>query len=162
MSILARNACRVFCLVTLSVLGLAAAAQELPTKFDPQRDAAKDVRTATTLAKAQGKRVIVDVGGEWCQWCHTLDAFIESTPEVKRAIEQHFVWVKVNWSPANKNVALLSQWPKIRGYPHLFVLSADGELLFSQSTGELEGEYGKETYDKAKMQAFIQQQIAKK
>lgn len=148
--------------VALTVFSLSAFAQELPVKFDPQRDAAKDVRTATAMAKAQGKRVIVDVGGEWCKWCHFLDKFIASEPEVKSALDKNAVWVKVNWSPDNKNVELLSQWPKVKGYPHLFVLDAEGKLLHSQDTGTLEAEEGKDTYDKAKVMAFIMQRVAKK
>jgi thiol:disulfide interchange protein len=129
-----------------------ALAQDLPAKFDPQRDAAKDVAVASAMAKAQGKRVLVDVGGEWCKWCHILDKFIAGTPEVKSALDSNFVWVKVNWSPDNKNVALLSQWPKIKGYPHLFVLDAQGKLLQSQNTGDLEAG---DSYDKAKVLAFL-------
>ena len=162
MSTLANNLSRLLCALLLTVASLGASAQELPAKFDPQRDAAKDVRTATTMAKAQGKRVIVDVGGEWCVWCHHLDKFIDTTPEVKTALDKNFVWVKVNWSPDNKNVALLSQWPKIRGYPHLFVLDADGKLLHSQNTGDLEAEAGKNTYDTTKVMTFINQQVARK
>ncbi|MBC7917483.1 MAG: thioredoxin family protein [Rhodoferax sp.] len=146
----------------LTVFSLSAFAQDLPAKFDPQRDAAKDVRTATALAKAQGKRVIVDVGGEWCKWCHFLDKFIDTNADVKSALDKNFVWVKVNWSPDNKNVALLSQWPKIQGYPHLFVLDADGKLLHSQNTGDLEAAEGLNTYDKPKVMAFLNQQIARK
>ncbi len=68
----------------------------------------------------------------------------------------------MNWSPDNKNVELLSQWPKVKGYPHLFLLDAEGKLLQSQSTGDLEAEEGKNTYYKPKVMAFINQQIAKK
>jgi thioredoxin-related protein len=139
-----------------------AGAQGITAKFDPQRDAAKDVAAAVSIAKAQGKHVMVDVGGEWCKWCHFLDKFIETTPEVKSTLDKNFVWVKVNWSPENKNVALLSQWPKIKGYPHLFVLDGEGKLQHSQDTGSLEAEEGKNTYDKQKVMAFINQQIAKK
>jgi len=162
MSTLARKLSHVLGAVLLTVSSLTVFSQELPVKFDPQRDATKDVRTATALAKAQGKRVIVDVGGEWCKWCHFLDKFIDTTPDVKNALDKNFVWVKVNWSPDNKNVALLSQWPKIKGYPHLFVLDAEGKLLHSQNTGDLEAEEGKDTYDKPKVMAFINQQIAKR
>ena len=44
--------------------------------------------------------------------------------------------LKVNWSKENKNEALLSKWPKIDGYPHLFVLDADGRLVHSQDTAK--------------------------
>jgi len=146
----------------LTVFSLTAFAQELPAKFDPQRDAAKDVRTATSMAKAQGKRVIVDVGGEWCKWCHFLDKFIDTNADVKAALDKNFVWVKVNWSPDNKNVALLSQWPKVKGYPHLFVLDAEGKLLHSQNTGDLEAAEGLDTYDKPRVMAFINQQAVRR
>lgn len=135
-------------------LSVSAAAQDLPAKFDPARDAAKDVATAVAQAKAQGKRVLVDVGGEWCPWCHILDRFIAANADVKALRDQHYVWVKVNFSPQNKNEALLSQWPKVKGYPHIFVLDSDGKLLHSQNTGDLEA--GKD-YDKAKMVAFFRE-----
>jgi thioredoxin-related protein len=131
-----------------------AAAQDLPTKFDPQRDAARDLVTATTLARAQGKRVLVDVGGEWCKWCHILDGFLASQPEIKALLDKRFVAVKINWSPDNKNPAVLSKWPKIRGYPHLFVLDAEGKLLHSQETGELEAG---DSYDPERVLAFLKQ-----
>jgi thiol:disulfide interchange protein len=127
-------------------------AQNLTAKFDPSRDAAKDVATAVATAKAQGKRVLVDVGGEWCSWCHILDRFVAANADVQALRDAAYVWVKVNWSKENKNEALLSRWPKIKGYPHLFVLDGDGKLVHSQDTDLLEA--GKD-YDKAKFVAFL-------
>ena len=147
------------CLRTLAVLcmalGLAAQvrAADLPAHFDPQRDAAADVATAVAQAKAQGKRVLVDVGGEWCSWCHVMDRFFARDAQAARLRDARFVLVKVNYSPENRNQALLARWPKVAGYPHLFVLGPDGSLLHSQDTGELEA--GKD-YDRAKMLAFLQ------
>ena len=129
-------------------------AQGLTAKFDPTRDAAADVATAAGMAKAQGKRVLVDVGGEWCSWCHILDRFVAGNADVRKLVDDHYVWVKVNWSPQNKNEALLSRWPKFVGYPHLFVLDGNGALVHSQDTGALEA--GKD-YDKDKMLAFLRQ-----
>jgi thiol:disulfide interchange protein len=129
-------------------------AADLPAKFDPRRDGAADVAQALALAQAQGKRVIVDVGGEWCPWCHILDRFLAANDDVRQLRDAHYVWVKVNFSPDNKNVALLSRWPKITGYPHLFVLDARGKLVHSQDTGLLEA--GKD-YDKDKMLAFFRE-----
>ena len=42
-------------------------------KFDPARDAESDINAAVAEAKRTSRRVILDVGGEWCGWCHTLD-----------------------------------------------------------------------------------------
>lgn len=137
-----------------TLLSVTATGQALPAKFDPQRDAAKDVATATAMAKTQGKRVLVDVGGEWCKWCHILDRFLAAQTEIKAVLDSRYVTVKVNWSPENKNEAVLSRWPKIKGYPHLFVLDSDGKLLHSQDTGSLEAGDG---YDAAKVLAFLKQ-----
>ena len=71
-------------LVAFLSLCAIARAQDLPAMFDPGRDAAKDVATAVELAKAQGKRVIVDVGGEWCSWCHIMDRYIAANADVSR------------------------------------------------------------------------------
>jgi len=141
-------------IVASALLAFSAAggAQSLPAKFDPARDAAADVATAAKQAKAQGKRVLVDVGGEWCAWCHILDRFVDANADVRSLRDAGYVWVKVNWSRENKNEALLSRWPKIQGYPHLFVLDGDGKLLHSQDTGSLES--GKD-YDRAKVVAFL-------
>jgi thiol:disulfide interchange protein len=129
-----------------------AVAQNALTKFDPARDPAKDVAAAAASAKKQGKRVIVDVGGEWCSWCHILDRFLDDNADIRAQLDRNYVWVKVNWSKDNKNEAYLSRFPAIKGYPHLFVLDADGKLLHSQDTGALESGKG---YDKAKFADFL-------
>ena len=135
-------------LLALVLVASAAAA----AGFDPARDPAKDVAAAAAAAQAQGKRVMVDVGGEWCVWCHILDGFIESNPDVRALVDENYVVVKVNWSRENKNEAFLSRWPAVNGYPHLFVLDASGKLLHSQDTGVLESGRG---YDKAKFVEFL-------
>ena len=136
----------------LLIVAVAAAAADLPTKFDPARDAQRDVDTAVKMAKLANKRVLVDVGGEWCVWCHILDRFIAGNADIAALRDANYVWVKVNWSPQNRNAALLSRWPKITGYPHLFVLDGEGTLLHSQNTGDLEAG---ESYDKAKFARFL-------
>jgi thiol:disulfide interchange protein len=140
-----------------AVLALFAAAAlpaqaALPLRFDPTRDAAADLRDALAQAGAQGKRVLVDVGGEWCTWCHVLDRFVAGRPEVLRTVNAHYVWLKVNWSPQNRNEPVLSRWPKARGYPHLYVLDPNGQLLASQATSELEAG---QDYDEQKMLGFL-------
>jgi thiol:disulfide interchange protein len=121
-------------------------------KFDPKRDAAKDIREAVAEAKLTGKRVLLDVGGEWCIWCHRLDTLFATHPELARFLHRNYVVVKVNYSKENKNEAVLSHYPKIPGYPHIFVLENDGSLLCSQDTSELESGKG---HDPAKVMTFL-------
>ena len=149
-----RSATRRRLLAWLALAPFAGAlAQALPDRFDPQRDAAKDLATALARAKADGKRVIVDVGGEWCSWCHLLDRFFDAHADLAALRDGRYVWLKVNVSRENRNEALLARWPKIAGYPHLFVLDADGRLLHSQDTGVLERGEG---YDATKVRAFLE------
>ena len=133
----------------------AAAAAEthpLPTRFEPARDARKDLDVALRMARATHRRVLVEVGGQWCSWCHILDRFFAGNAEVRRIRDANFIWLKVNFSKENPNEALLSRWPKVAGYPHFYVLDADGRLLQSQDTGVLEA--GK-SYDPIAFRAFL-------
>lgn len=131
----------------------------LPLKFDHERDAARDISETIKLAKESGKRILLDVGGEWCIWCHRLDAFIESNKELKELIDKNFIWLKINYSKENKNEKVLSKYPEVAGYPHFFVLDTDGKFLHSQNTGELEE--GKD-YSKDKLIRFFKEWSQKK
>ena len=89
-------------------------------------------------AEAEGKRILIQVGGEWCGWCHLLDAFIHEHEAIFQRMEAGFLIMKVNWSRENQNEAFLGQYPDIPGYPHIYVVEKDGTLLHSQNTVELE------------------------
>jgi thiol:disulfide interchange protein len=121
-------------------------------KYDPSRDAGKDIQEAVAEARRTKKRVLLEVGGDWCIWCHEMDGFFEKNPKLLALREEHFITVKINVSPENENSAALSAYPKIPGYPHIFVLDAEGKLLQSQDTGELEA--GR-TYDLEKFLSFL-------
>jgi thiol:disulfide interchange protein len=123
--------------------------------FDPNRDAAKDIEAAVAEASRSGKRVFVDVGGEWCIWCHEMERYFEEHTELRALRDTNYVTVKVNWSPENKNEAVLSRYPKIPGYPHIFVLDKNGTLIHSQDTSKLED--GKKSYDIKAFTAFLTQ-----
>jgi thioredoxin-related protein len=124
------------------------------TKFDPSRNPSRDLEEAIEEAKSSNKRIILDVGGEWCIWCHRIDYFIEKNKDIKDFINDNFIVVKINFSKENENVEFLSIYPEIPGYPHFFVLEKSGELLHSQDTGQLEEGKG---YDHEKMMAFLKE-----
>ena len=129
-------------------------------KFDPARNPGKDLKAAVKLAKKEKKQILLDIGGEWCIWCHRLDEFIEKDGEVKKALTDNFVVVKINYSKENKNEEFLSAYPKVPGYPHYFVLDSKGKFVLSQDTGALEKE---KSYDRDKLIAFFTKwQSAKK
>lgn len=146
-------------LVMLSLAFVVTAQKKEREKFDPSRDAAKDLKNAIVHAEKENKNILLDVGGEWCIWCHRLDEFILVDKEIDSTLHANFVVVKVNYSKENKNEALLSKYPKVEGYPHFFVLEKDGKLLLSKNTGELEAE---KSYSKEKLLSFFNEWKVKK
>ena len=108
------------------------------TKYDPQRNADQDIREAVAEAKRTNRRVLLEVGGEWCSWCHRLDEFFETHPDLIATRDKNFVTLKINFSEENPNKEVLSRYAPIPGYPHLFVLDAEGKLVRSQDTSVFE------------------------
>lgn len=121
-------------------------------KFDPARNAAADLLDAVAKAQNSGKRIILDVGGEWCGWCVWMDKFFAANAELSKLRDENFVWLKINFSEENENAEFLATYPKIVGYPHLFVLDENGKFLHSQNTAELED--GK-SYDLKVFMSFL-------
>lgn len=128
-------------------------------KFDSKRDAEKDLQSAIALAAKSNKRILLDVGGEWCSWCHRLDTLFLENKDLSNLLHDNFVVVKINYSKENKNEKLLSKYPEVKGYPHFFVLGEDGTFLHSQDTGELES--GKH-YDRDKVFKFLKRWAPKR
>lgn len=150
---------RAFTLSLLLCATLAPLAARAPEKavlktgpFDPARDSFKDLDLAKAEARKTGRRIILDVGGNWCPWCHLLHGFWEAQKDVKDLRDKNFVFVLVNFSKEAKNEKFLAQFPKVPSYPHLFVLDADGKVLHSQETGVFEEGKG---YSREKIMAFL-------
>ncbi len=122
--------------------------------YDPKRDAAQDIQDAIKEAQHAHKRILLEVGGEWCSWCHTLDRFFDAHPELIQLRDRNFVTVKINFSEENENKEVLSRYGPIESYPHILVLDAVGKLLLSKETGSLES--GK-TYDVERLTEFLKQ-----
>ncbi len=121
--------------------------------YDPARDPANDLVTAIERATAEGKRILIQVGGEWCVWCHILDDFIRSEKDILSELGEKFVILKVNFDNVNRNEIFLSKYPDISGYPHIHVLESDGSFLHSQQTDQLET--GR-SYSRSAIMGFLQ------
>ena len=106
--------------------------------YDPRRDPEEDLADARAEAKKTGKNIFVEVGGEWCTWCHILDRFFDEHPNLEVLRDRNYVPMKVCMSPENPNRAFLSRFPYIHGYPHIFILDDEGKLIRSQPTNVLE------------------------
>ncbi|NLX24333.1 MAG: SUMF1/EgtB/PvdO family nonheme iron enzyme [Lentisphaerae bacterium] len=107
-------------------------------EYDPERDPAKDLEGALELARKEKKNVILQVGGDWCIWCRRMTEYFYENKPIREALRESYVIMKVNYSSDNTNGTFLAAYPKVPAFPHLFVLEADGKLLCSQYTGDLE------------------------
>lgn len=121
-------------------------------KFDPKRDAAADIQAAVKEAQKTGKRIILDVGGDWCAYCYQMDEFFQQHPDLLQLRDRNFITVAVYFGSENKNEQVLSHYSSLLGIPHFFVLEKDGTLLYSQHVIELR-EGGR--YDPEKMRDFL-------
>jgi thiol:disulfide interchange protein len=122
------------------------------TAYDAARDPRKDLQDAIVEATRTKKRILLEVGGDWCIWCHIMDNFFQDHPKLQEFRDSHYVHVKINYGKDNPNEDFLSHYPRIADYPHFFVLDSSGALLHSQDTGVFQHD---RTYSLRKLNAFL-------
>ena len=122
------------------------------TVYDDQRDPAADLQDALHEATRTKRKVLLEVGGDWCIWCHIMDNLFASHPGLAAFRDEHYVRLKVNFSKENPNEKFLSHYPAIPRYPHFFVLDSAGKLVCSEDTGKFE--HGR-NYNAKKVVAFL-------
>ncbi len=148
------NRLAVLCATLMAILiALSCSAGTKGAGYDPERDPAADLAAAIEDASASNKRILLEIGGEWCHWCHVLEDFFKTHDKHNALLHDNFIIVKVNFSPENENKAFLSKYPAFKGYPHIIILDTDGSHLHSQDTGLLEKGSG---YDPDAMKAFLE------
>lgn len=143
----------VFALVGV-LLSLSAQAAQPPFSlgFDPARDPFDDFARAADVAKREGKLVLIEIGGDWCTWCHVMEEYLAETPAVRSALLNAFVILKVNVSEENPNTEFVSYLPEIRGVPFFVIADPDGQVVGEQETASLEQDHG---YSDEAFMAFI-------
>ena len=123
--------------------------------YDPARNPADDLTQAIVVAQKENKRIMLELGGDWCVWCKYMDDFYKTHPDVLQARVENYVLVKVNVSEENANEEFLSQFPEVGGYPHIYILESDGTFLHSQNTVDLED--GADSYVPEVFMSFLKQ-----
>ena len=121
--------------------------------YEPTADPFAQLKAAKSAAAERGRPILVIAGGDWCIWCHYLDAFLHERAELGAALKETFVVTKVYIGDEENNADFFATLPEAAGYPHFWILAADGSLLESQDTLPLED--GDKSYDPASFRAFI-------
>lgn len=108
--------------------------------YNPQANARADIDAALSKAKKEGKHVFIQVGGNWCVWCIAFHNMVDHTPELKSFLNDNYEVVLVNYSPENKNEAVLASlnYPQRFGFPVFLILDGNGKLLHTQNSAYLE------------------------
>ncbi len=104
--------------------------------YDASRNPNVDGRDALKLAKETNRKVLIEVGGDWCSWCFVLDRFIKDNSRLESRLHQIFVVLKVNISEKNDNSEFMAVFPPAQGYPHMYVTDSSGNILSSQDTAD--------------------------
>lgn len=122
--------------------------------YDPSLDGMKQINEAISSAKATGKHVLVQYGGNWCPWCIRFDAFCKGDSEITKIIEGNYVSIKLNYSPENKNEAanVFLGNPSRFGFPVFIIIDGSGKVLHIQDSALLESGQG---YDQKKVAGFM-------
>jgi thiol:disulfide interchange protein len=106
----------------------------LPLPYQEGVDVQAQLDAAFAEAKANGKRVLINYGGNWCSWCRALEG-VTLLPEVKPFIDANFVVVHVSTGPSSSEMNSRPETyqrfgvEKIDGTPYLVVAEADGKVL---------------------------------
>lgn len=106
--------------------------------YDVTANGTEQIAAALVTAKAEKKRVLVHFGANWVSWCFALNKMFR-TEQVKAALEKDFVVVAIDVNQGhNAEVDLLYEHPTKYGLPTIIVLDAEGKLLTTKATSELE------------------------
>jgi thiol-disulfide isomerase/thioredoxin len=96
----------------------------LPYPYNEKADASAAVDQALARAKKSGKRVLIDMGGNWCGDCRILAATLE-LPEMKAYVNRHFEMVSVDVGRFDKNLQVPARYgitTRLEGVPALLVV----------------------------------------
>ena len=100
--------------------------------YDPTADARADIATALAAAKADGKRVLLDFGADWCPDCHVLAAYMEGSAG-RALIEPAFHVVRIDVGVFNHNLDIVQEYFDMQGIPEVVVLDAAGRVVGSSA-----------------------------
>ncbi len=115
-----------------------------PRPYDADRNAMQDVDAALLAATANGKRVIVVLGANWCHDSRGLAAKFQQD-ELQAVVQENYelVYVDVGRRDRNLDVGARFGVPELFGTPTVLVLSANGDVLNADTVHDWRTAYSK-------------------
>jgi thiol-disulfide isomerase/thioredoxin len=99
--------------------------------YDTKADASAAVDAAFARAGKNGKRVLIDLGGNWCADCIVL-ANLMQLPELKRFLAAHFEIVVVDVGRFDRNLQIPARFgitQRLEGVPSVIIAEPDGTFV---------------------------------
>jgi thioredoxin-related protein len=128
---------------------------KLPKPYDAKANAEKDIENLVAKAKKENKNIMIQAGGNWCIWCLRFNQYVQTTPELKKLVDDNYLYYHLNYSPENKNEKVFSKYGNPGdefGYPVFIVLDQNGKMIHVQKSDVLEEEKG---YSLEKVKEFF-------
>lgn len=140
---------------------------EQPTKslkkvYNEEINPIEQIDQAVEKAKAEGKFVVCQVGGNWCPWCLKFADFITNDTAISKVIDENFEYIHVNYNPrksqgpeqVEQGKALMKRLDNAGrfGFPVFVILDEEGKILHIQDSSFLEEGEG---YNQEKVLRFF-------
>jgi protein disulfide-isomerase len=121
----------------------------------------RDFEAAKTQAKAENKPIFLYfTGSDWCGWCKKMEKDILTKKEFMEFAKENLILVELDFPRAAENKAkqpeaevaqnkALDQKFKIKGYPTIYLVDAEGEQLPDS------GDFAVDQFTKGGAETFI-------
>ena len=106
--------------------------------YDPMLDAPAAIEAALADAEADGKRVLLEFGADWCPDCHVLNSYLQD-PRAKAILNASYHVVRIDVGYFDRNVETAQRYGNVIGVgiPSVVILDAQGTKLVDTAAGEL-------------------------
>ena len=151
-----------FGLIALFISLSVQAQTALKKGYNEEINPLEQIDQAVLKAKASGKFVVCQVGGNWCIWCLRFADFITNDTTISKVINENFEYIHVNYNPRKSGgeekqkqaAALMKRLDNCGrfGYPVFVVLDETGKVIHIQDSGLLEKG---QSYDQEKVLQFF-------
>lgn len=125
---------------------------EIP--YAPEADAKASYAAALKTAKAENKRLYIQIGKPGCPACKRLYLFMAAHPTISNALEKHYQPLHLDLS--RNNIPLLRAWdaPQLKhGVPVIVILDAEGKILTTAPASTFTAAVGE--FSEAKITEFL-------
>ncbi|MDT8417322.1 MAG: thioredoxin family protein [Lutibacter sp.] len=132
-----------FIIIMLLMIDLNAQTSEVKL-YNPEADAKTDLQNNVTKANAEGKHVLVQIGGNWCSWCIKFNKKVTENDTLRSVLKEKYISYHLNYSKENWNEDLLASfgYPQRFGFPVFVVLDGKGNMLHTQNSIYMEEDKG--------------------